>query len=644
MGIFDKLFGKKQQPASPAPASPPKPSASASASPAAPPPTPAAPDADAQPMMQAYDEYGRSILIPREEWRTKVLAGSLHAHWDNPDVLYELIIRAVEDGFQADVMEAADRLNGIDPIPERGATALAIVLMKNGALNEAERVLTSYAAQRGETGVVLTNLAKVYADRGEAQKAEETLWRGLQLDPNLDNAVAWYQAQERDRGGDAGALEAMRRVAVLPGSWRAQLWLARDALAAGDRDQALALYHESLSRVGDNVPALLLEQMSGDLGGHGLLGELVELTAPRYDAARHGVMVGNNLMKAYLDLGQPEAARQVLEQLHALQRPDWGPALAFWEKEIARAGLAPVDTPPDGQIPLAMLRLEGPVWAAGEPVPGLLPAEAPAGPVICFLGSTAEQPDQGSVPEHQLTDDAGRLSRALPLFLAEQASLATTARAETLVPWVMLTPGAFALRGEGWTDEEAAAVAGPGQEYVVVTHLRALRDPWGVQLRVIRASDGACVGTLGAALDSRDPADGVRRLADRLMALLAEQAGVEARTPPPLYAVPAGSMLSSYLVRLEQLLAIRCFNMEGADPAALNGTREMIAGNLQLCLDNPRNAATRLLLVQAVRGLRKGHENAVREFADRVTLLQREHPLPPEAHAVVQRLLDEALA
>jgi hypothetical protein len=34
----------------------------------------------------------------------------------------------------------------------------------------------------------------------------------------------------------------------------------------------------------------------------------------------------------------------------------------------------------------------------------------------------------------------------------------------------------------------------------------------------------------------------------------------------------------------------------------------------------------------------------VRELADHVRLLQREHPLPPEAHGAVQRLLDNALS
>lgn len=639
MGIFDKLFGKKQPPAAPASTPP----SSASASAASAPPSPA-PDADAQPMIQAFDAYGRPVLVPREEWRTKVLPENLRAHWDDPDALYQLVLRSVDDGFHADVLEAADRLNGIDPIPERGATVLAIVLMRNGALNEAERLLNSFTQQRGESGVILTNLAKVYAERGQAQRADDTLWRALELDPNLENAVAWYLAAQRERGGPAAEVDAMHRIAALPGSWRAQLWLARVALASGDRDQALALYRESLSRVEGPVPPLLLEQMSGDLGTQGMLRELVDLTAPLFDAARHGVMVGNNLMKAYLDLGEPESARAVLERLHAAQRPDWAQALGFWEREIARAGLQPVEMPEEGHLPMALLRVEGPVWTAARPVPGLLPDTTPNGPSVCFLGSTAEQSEDGAALEHQLSDPAGRLSRSLPLFLSEQAFLATTARTQTIVPWVMLGSGAFGLGGQPWSDEDAVQYAGPGQDYVVVTHLRAVRDPWTVQLRLVRTRDAVCVGTLGAALDSQAPADGVRRLADRLLALLREQAGVDARTPPPLYEVPPGGWLTSYLVRLEQLLAVRCFSMEGADAGALSGTREMIAGNLQLCLDNPRNAATRLLLVQTVRGLSTPHASAVQEFAGRISLLQREHPLPPEAHEVVQQLLDEALA
>lgn len=595
-------------------------------------------------MVQVYDAYGRSILISRDDWRTSVLPATLRRHWNDPDTLYGVILSALEDGCHADVLEAAEQLHRIDHLPDRGATVVGIVLMKNGRLDDAERVLTAYTERHGEEGVILVNLAKVYAERGDTRREDETLWRALQLDPNLDNAVDWYIAKHRTRGGDAAETEAMRRVADLPGSWRAQLWLARAALASGDRDGALALYRQSLSRTDPDVPALLLHQMSGDLGTHGLLRELVELTAPRFSAQAHGVVVGNNLIKGYLELGRANEARQVLEQLHAVGQPDWGPVLSHWEGEIAQAALARIMPPANGEIPLAILKVQGPVWAGAEPIPGLLPPGEAEGPVVCFLGSTAEKPGQVPGLESQLTDEPGRLSRALPLFLAEQALFQTTARAEIMVPWMTLGHGAFALGGEPWTDEEAVRFADGDGEYVVVTHLRALREPWTVQLRLVRTSDATCVAALGAAFDSMAPEEGIRRLSGRLTGLLREHAGVEPRTPPPLYALPARGTFNSYLVRLEQLLAVRCFSMDGADPMALSGTREMIAGNLQLCLDNPLNAVTRLLLAQTVGWLRNTHPNAVREFADRVLLLQRQHPLPPQAHGAVQRLLDGALS
>ena len=49
-------------------------------------------------------------------------------------------------------------------------------------------------------------------------------------------------------------MAALKRVAALPGSWRAQLWLARNALAQDDVAAAKLFYQEALSRM-DPVPA-----------------------------------------------------------------------------------------------------------------------------------------------------------------------------------------------------------------------------------------------------------------------------------------------------------------------------------------------------------------------------------------------------
>jgi tetratricopeptide (TPR) repeat protein len=624
MGFFGKLFGGKPEPAAPQP-------------PVAPPPPPPADTGIDPAMVRAFDAYGREIFFTRDQWRESILPANLRAQWNEPDALYGLILQSIEDGFAAEVVEAAERLQRIDPIPARGATIRGIVLMKCGRLDEAERVLKGHTLRHGEEGVILTNLAKVYAERNDEARVESTLWRALEVDPNLDNAVAWYEVRHRERGGEQAGQDALRRIAARPGSWRAQVWLARAALAAGDARTALGYYRESLSRAGRDVSPEALMQISGDLGLHGMIAELVAVTGPYFVPEKHGLQAGCNLIKAHLELGQIQPARRILEQLHALGQPAWKDALGYWEDEIGRAGLAPVVDDPGARFEITMLALDGPIWMPSPP--------ADSGePIVCFLGSSAEKPGPAGQAEHQLTDPAGRMSRALPLFLAERVQLACAARARTLVPWLVSGPGAFVLAGESWSDPDAASNARASQppaDYVVVSHVRALAEPWSVELRLVRTSDAACLGTLEAYFPSTDPGDAVRTLAHRLLALLAETARLQPAGPNG-YAVPDVS-LASYLTRLEQLLAIRAQGMENAHPGGLTNPREIVDGNIQLCLDNPRNAAARLLLAETVRRMNAIRPDVVRESAERVALLQREHPLSGEPGMEVATRLREAI-
>ena len=57
------------------------------------------------------------------------------------------------------------------------------------------------------------------------------------------------------------------------------------------------------------------------------------------------MQVGNNLLKAYVDLRDSTSARRILDQLYAQQRPDWRDQLLFWEREIDKLdkGYKPVE-------------------------------------------------------------------------------------------------------------------------------------------------------------------------------------------------------------------------------------------------------------------------------------------------------------
>jgi len=223
-----KLFGKKEPAATQSTASSSAPVSSPNADPRA-----------APRLIRVFDEFGRELFITKEQWRTSVLPGTLKSNWNSPDQLYGIIVGALKDGFFADIVDAAEHLYRIDPVPARGACMYGIALMKNNRLDEAESVLLSHVQKHGEEGYVLTNLAKVCSARNDSQKAEATLWHALEVDPNQDNGFGWYAAIYRERSGEQAGLEALSRVAALPGSWRAQLWLARAALDAHNLEKAL---------------------------------------------------------------------------------------------------------------------------------------------------------------------------------------------------------------------------------------------------------------------------------------------------------------------------------------------------------------------------------------------------------------------
>jgi len=642
MGLFDNLFGRKKprpQQSQPPPLRP-----------AVLPPKKVEPVVDPSKdpnLIKVFDGYGREMFIPKEEWRMNVLPGTLKSNWNNAEQLATIIVSSMTDGFFPDVLAAAEHLHRIDHSSAQSTCIYAVVLMKNHRFDEAEKVLRDYLEKRGEDGSVLTNLAKVYAERNDHGKAMEVLWHALEVDPNQDNGMGWYEAIHREKGGPAAGLEALQRVAALPGSWRPQLWLARHALQTRKPEEALKLYHGCLGRVGHPVPADLLMQMSGDLGNTGHLPEILQLVEPHFDARIHGLPVGNNLIKAHLDLGQIEAARRVLDQLYALNRMDWKQTLSFWDGEIGKAQIAADKPIRQAELQITMLTNEGPIWLKpSSPAAELFPAKSPESLLIAFIGSSVETPTNSKRVERQVADDRGRFSRALPMFFAEQVEFRSRARSEYLVPWIMNDGGGFLLSGVPWKDEDAANYSRQTQvksDYVVVCHLKATSETWALELRLVRSIDGKCLATAEDSFVAAAPQNTLFNLAQRLLAMLADHAEVELQNAPPLYKIPEGEQLPFYLVRLEQLLAVRCSGMDGASAGNLTGERDILDGNIQLCAANPQNVCTRILLAQMLLAMKRVRPQINPEFKEKIALLQKEKTLPEPAGSVIQRMFNEAM-
>ena len=632
MSIFGKLFNKKRE----------SPGQNAEA------PPPSSDPSNDPNLIRVFDKYGQELFISKDQWRTDVLPGTLKSQWDNPDQLYGTIVSALNDGFITEVLEGAEQLYRIDPDALRATCVYGIVLMKNGRLDEAERVLRSFIEKHGEEGVVLTNLAKVYADRGDMQLAEATLWHALEVDPNQDNGLGWYESINREGSGEQAGLDALRRIAALPGSWRAQIWLARAALKSQDLEPALVYYRESLSRSGKDIPTDLLMQISGDLGNYGHLPELLEITEPHFVPEHHGLQVGNNLIKAHIALGHLDRARQILDQLHSLKRPDWKETLGYWDTEIAKARIATSNVHLNEPLSMVMLTIEGPVWLKpSSPAAKLFSPAAQDGPLISFLGSSATMASPAKEIEQQMSDAPGRMSRALPLFLAEQVRFACHANVQTLIPWIAEGTGGFVLCGVAWSNDDALEYVRRSEaksDYIVVTHLNTQSNLWSLDVRVLRTGDGECVGNLEVSFASSNPAERVSELSQRLVTLLGKQANTKMLVLSTLYQLPDAAHMDNYLLRLEQLLAVRCAGMDGVSPGFLHGEREIIDGNLQLCLACPDNIGTRILLAQTLLTMNKVRPEVAQEFSDKVALLQKEHPLKEPVQSVVDEMLTELIA
>lgn len=584
--------------------------------------------------IRVYDEYGRERLIDRKVWRDRVLPQAIRENWHNAEALYSMLAEALGDGYEADIVKAAEHLHKLDRKSARSTCLYGVVLMRVGRIEDAARVMRAYLATNGEDGYVLLNLAKVYSAGGDKAKARETLWRAIEFDPNVDNALQWYGAIEREERGPSAQVRAWQRIAALPNSWRVRLLLARDALEGASLQDALAFYEEALRLAGDPVPADVLVSITGDLGSHGYLQEALTIGTAHFSAKRHGLTVGNNLIKAHFDLNQFDAAQNILDALYAQGRPDYKSTLDYWAAEIAKARVAKKNErlTPATPIPVSMVSVSRPLWLPDTlPVNLLFPTPARTGPVIAILGSTASFQGESPTIVLGLATVPGTLSRALPLFLAQELFFRTSLPVKTLVPWVTGESQGYVFGQRPWTDDYAAEVATRADvcaEWILIVHLNAKNEPWSVDFRLVRSLGAACAYEGSATLRRDDPALSPQELTSAMQSALLSATGAKAVLPPPLYDVPAGKAFFPYLMSVEGLMSLDLARKPGATET-LHSPRDIIDRALALALDCPSNVAARMLLVQSVVAMKEVDSSIASEYRQRLERIRSQYPLQP---------------
>jgi tetratricopeptide (TPR) repeat protein len=401
-----------------------------------------------------YDEAGRPMQIDAERWADEILPGLLTEAWDDAETLAQRILGAIDDGFAERVLRAAEHLVAIDERPDRAASLLALVHTRLEEIDVAEGMLLRFLADHGDSALVLAQLGEIELARGDESLACTLFRRALAIDPNCVFALEqWLQALD-ERGGEAARHDGLRELAALEGSFWPQILIAREHLDRGDVRGAERIYDGVWDRLVDDGAALV--RLSGDLGATGYPDLVLSRVAPVWDLERHGPVVGLNLVRACLDLGELTRGREILRRIDALGMPQFAEEVVRLQSELAAAQrdeihreLGTVAEP----MRVAVVPFDGPVWSAcfNEAGPLVAPA-VPAGASIGLLAlADVRATERGRPLEEEDIVEAGRVSRALMLHLSEVLTQRTDARAVALIP-VVRGAGPI-LAGEAWDRE-----------------------------------------------------------------------------------------------------------------------------------------------------------------------------------------------
>lgn len=385
-------------------------------------------------MMNIIDQNGRRIQITMDEWREKVLPIALKNHWDNANLLYNDILKAIQNNFISDVEEAAIHLKEIDTIKERGYNTLAILYLKNKEFNKANELLLEYIANNPKTGTILTNLAKSYYGKDEKEKAMEILWEGLTINPNQNNGLPWYASICKDRDGIDGYIDALRRASEIKGSWLPQFLLARHELNEKNIESAKEFLKIALSQGHVTQEALLV--ISGELGAKGYSKELIELVEPVYDFNKNDIRVGLNLLQAYLQNKEIEKGENLLNKLMMLERPDLKNALLKISNKFDKLKIEEKASTPKKDVQINMMVLDNPVWGHGLKTSKWFINNKEVKGNIAVLPYADETIREKEIKGYQKDNETSMLSRGIPLYVSEMINYYTDYNNKVVMPFV----------------------------------------------------------------------------------------------------------------------------------------------------------------------------------------------------------------
>jgi hypothetical protein len=284
----------------------------------------------------------------------------------------------------------------------------------------------------------------------------------------------------------------------------------------------------------------------------------------------------------------------------------------------------------DQPLEIVVIKLDQPVWARGAlGFEEILPRKATSAPRVQFVCGSGEAGDHeaGKVIS-QPTNELGQLSRALPMFLAEELYLRTNARASFLMPW--LKQGGFVLSARHWTSAFVPPEHVP-PDLMVFLHVDASAAPWLLRVTIENTQRQATPVVFERAFGQTSAGEDISALLNDVLSRLTILLALRREDAFPSLITPGQALLPNYLAALEQALAVGLAARHAGDETFLREDRFIFDHLLEVALQGKDLLRPRLLLVNALEYLSRRRKEIAREYLDKAASLQRTHALPLDA-------------
>ncbi|RXV63770.1 MULTISPECIES: lipopolysaccharide assembly protein LapB [unclassified Fusibacter] len=191
-----------------------------------------------------------------------------------------------------------------------------------------------FCKKNGETGTILTNLAKVYYEMGENDRGFSTLERGLNQDPNQENGFTWYLSIIKEKFGESTVNDRIEEFAKLENAWRPQLMYGAYHIRSGNKQEGLEIFTRIIDKGIINEESLQI--ITGVLGEASMFEEALELTESIYRINNHGVPAGYNLLRIYESTQRYQSAIHLIDEMLQSGRVDIYQPLREYREKLER--------------------------------------------------------------------------------------------------------------------------------------------------------------------------------------------------------------------------------------------------------------------------------------------------------------------